>query len=411
MAERNLWADIFATTDAFIMVLDFDYRLLAINRASSDEFADIYGVRLQVGDNVLERLANQPEQQAGMRALWAPAFSGKELTVVSEFGTPGRSRRHYEVKLSALRNRMASSIGAFHYALDVTERVLNHARLAEAEERCGSRRRWRRSGQLTGGIAHDFNNLLTGHHRRLEIMRTRAGAGPVGDIDRYMTAAMTSASRAAGADPPAARLLPPPAARSPADRRQSADRVDGGPAAPHRRASDRSSRLVLAGGLWPTLCDPNQLENALLNLAINARDAMPEGGMLTIETGNVVSRERDARRERDVGPGEYVLHLRDRHRHRHDARRGGARVRSLLHHQADRPGHRAGPVDDLRLRPPVGRPRADHSEAGKGTTVQALPAPSLGRRDSRPQAPEPRGTAPSAGETVLVVEDEPTVRI
>ena len=77
--------------------------------------------------------------------------------------------------------------------------------------------------------------------------------------------------------------------------------------------------LVLAGGLWPTLCDPNQLENAILNLCINARDAMPDGGKLTIETGNAhlddaLCRQRARPRARAVR-----LHLRDRHRHRHDA--------------------------------------------------------------------------------------------
>ncbi|MET0374176.1 MAG: PAS domain S-box protein, partial [Rhizorhabdus sp.] len=140
-------------------------------------------------------------------------------------------------------------------------------------------------GQLTGGIAHDFNNLLQGISGSLDIMQGRLAQGRTDDLARWLAGAKTSAGRAAALthrllafsrrqplDPRPVRANPLISSMEDMLRRTLGERVD--------------LELVLAGGLWLTSCDPNQLESAILNLAINARDAMPEGGKLTIETCN-----------------------------------------------------------------------------------------------------------------------------
>ncbi|MCB8874236.1 ATP-binding protein [Acidisoma silvae] len=140
-------------------------------------------------------------------------------------------------------------------------------------------------GQLTGGIAHDFNNMLTGIVTSLDIIQSRIEQGRTDKLERYTQAAMISAQRAAALTH---RLLA-------FSRRQPLDPkpVD----AKHLVASmtdlirqtigpTHSLDVAADADLWTTLCDPNQLENAILNLSINARDAMPDGGNLLIETRN-----------------------------------------------------------------------------------------------------------------------------
>ena len=171
--------------------------------------------------------------------------------------------------------------------------------------------------------------------------------------------------------------------------------------------------VVGASGLWPTLVDPNQLENAVLNLCINARDAMPDGGTLTIETANRWLDERAARQQ-DLPHRPICLDLRHGHRHRHDARRHRQGVRSLLHDQAAR---REGTGLGLSMiygfaRQSGGQVRI-YSEVGQGTTMCLyLPrhdedAPADDEARTSPRCPVPSGE----GEVVLVIDDEPTIRM
>jgi len=163
----------------------------------------------------------------------------------------------------------------------------------EAEERGRVEEALRQSlkmeavGQLTGGLAHDFNNLLAGISGSLQLMSMRVSQGRTSEIGRYMDAAMTSVERAAALTH---RLLA-------FSRRQTLDPKPTAVNSLIEGMRDMFSRTVgpgieietsLAGELWPTLCDPNQLENALLNLVINARDAMPDGGHILVETSNCV---------------------------------------------------------------------------------------------------------------------------
>lgn len=164
---------------------------------------------------------------------------------------------------------------------------------AEAEERGRVEEALRQSlkmeavGQLTGGLAHDFNNLLSGISGSLQLMNMRLHQGRTAEIGRYMETATTSVERAAALTH---RLLA-------FSRRQTLDPKPTDVNALIEGMRDMFTRTVgpgvkietsLAPALWATLCDPNQLENALLNLIINARDAMPDGGHITIETSNCV---------------------------------------------------------------------------------------------------------------------------
>ena len=133
---------------------------------------------------------------------------------------------------------------------------------------------------------------------------------------------------------------------------------------------DIEIETVVAGGLWNTVADPAQVESALLNLALNARDAMPGGGRLTVEITNAVLDDDYARLEaRDVTPGQYVLLAVSEHRRGDERGDQGAGVRAVLHHQRSdaRQGHRAGPLDGVWLRQTVEHGHIQiYSEPGHG---------------------------------------------
>ena len=218
---------------------------------------------------------------------------------------------------------------------------------AEVRERLGEELRQSQKmeavGQLTGGIAHDFNNLLTGIVGSLDMMRRRVTQRRYDKLEEYIHIAMSSAERAAALTH---RLLA-------FSRRQPLDPrildvnvlIVGIKDLVHRSITEAIDlRIEPSDVPCTTRCDPHQLENAILNLAINARDAMPSGGRLTI-----THRSRGLRRS-TIGP-----RIRDRYRHRDVTRGRGESLRSLLYHQALGKGHGTGPVDDLRVRPPIRR--------------------------------------------------------
>ena len=170
---------------------------------------------------------------------------------------------------------------------------------------------------------------------------------------------------------------------------------------------------VLAAGLWRTQADPNQLENALLNLAVNARDAMPGGGRLTIETANVHLDDAYAEAQVEVASGQYVNVRRDGHGHGHGARGARAGVRAVLHDEAGGAGHGAGPGAGVGFAKQSGGHVSIYSEPGEGTTVKLYLPRQMGPT-LPPPTPDlvalPEDGGRGRGETVLVVEDEAAVR-
>jgi signal transduction histidine kinase len=160
-------------------------------------------------------------------------------------------------------------------------------------------------GQLTGGLAHDFNNLLTVIMGNLEIARQRQGKQEP-DTERFLGNAMQGAERAAVLTH---RLLAFSRQQTLAPAPVDLNALVKGMSELIRRTLGEAIdiEIVLAGGLWRTFCDPHELETALLNLVVNARDAMPDGGKLTIETGNAYLDDEYARLHAEVQVGQYVM--------------------------------------------------------------------------------------------------------
>ena len=187
---------------------------------------------------------------------------------------------------------------------DVTEEKAGVAALLQAEEQLRQSQKMEAVGQLTGGLAHDFNNLLAGIAGSLELIRMRMAQGRTAEVERYVTAAQGAANRAASLTH---RLLVFSRRQTLAPKPTDVKQLVAGMTDLIARTVGPGVRLetVNAVGLWPSLIDPSQLENAVLNLAINARDAMPDGGTITIETANRWLDQRIAR-ERGLAPGQYI---------------------------------------------------------------------------------------------------------
>lgn len=113
LAEKKLFAELVEGTDAFVQVVDTNFRWLAINRAAADEFERIYGVRPLMGQSKLDALGDQPAHLAAVRAIWARALGGGDFTETGEFGDPGRDRRCYEMKYNTLRAPNGEQAGAY----------------------------------------------------------------------------------------------------------------------------------------------------------------------------------------------------------------------------------------------------------------------------------------------------------
>jgi CheY-like chemotaxis protein len=164
-------------------------------------------------------------------------------------------------------------------------------------------------GQLTGGVAHDFNNLLTAICGGAETLRRLLPEQLGGHADRIRRAMRMIEDGSQRAAMLTHRLLAFARRQALDPRPLDANKLVAGMSELLRRTIGEAIAIetVLAGGLWRTMADPNHLESALLNLAVNARDAMPDGGKLTIETGNSYLDEAYALRHQDVIPGQYVM--------------------------------------------------------------------------------------------------------
>ena len=314
------------------------------------------------------------------------------------------------VVIDAIRDEHGVLIGFAKVTRDLTERREAQLELERSQQALFQSQKMEAVGQLTGGLAHDFNNMLTGIVGSLDLMKQRLAQGRINELERYITAAQGAASRAATLTH---RLLAFSRQQTLEPKAIDANRLVSTMEELVRRTVGPSIEIetVLAAGLWPCFCDPNQLENAILNLCINARDAMPDGGRVTIETANTWV-DHVAAIERDMPRGQYVAICVT------DTGTGmppEVAARAFDPFFTTKP---AGKGTGLGLSMIYGFAKQSngqvriYSEVGQGTTVKIY----LPRHHGKPlesSEVEDRNQLPraEAGETVLVVDDEPTVRM
>ena len=293
---------------------------------------------------------------------------------------------------------------------DLTEDKAREQELAIAHEALRQSQKMEAVGQLTGGIAHDFNNLLAGISGSLELLEKRLAEGRLAGMERYITAAQGASRRAASLTQ---RLLAFSRRQTLDPRPTDVNRLIAGMEDLIRRSvgPDVEVEVVGAAGLWPTRVDQPQLENALLNLCINSRDAMaPDGGRLTIETANKWLDDRAARAQ-DLPPGQYIsLCVTDT----------GTGMAPDVAAQAFDPFFTTKPLGQGTglglsmihgfVRQSGGQVRI-YTEPGKGTTMCLYLPRHLGEADAADTVGLEREAPTGHGETVLVIDDEPTVRM
>lgn len=369
-----------------------------------------------------------PEDQPRMQsALQRSLDTGVDFIIEYRNVWPDGSLNWVDVRARAIRDkngRVSSLVGV---TSDITERKqaesqlrrLNETLEQQVEERTSQLRhkeevlrqsqKMEAVGQLTGGIAHDFNNMLTGIIGSLELIRRRLARGRTEGLDNLIDLGVTSANRAAALTH---RLLA-------FSRRQS---LDSKPVEMNhlinamgeliQRSVNESIKLEmqLASDLWTAEADPNQLENALLNLVLNARDAMPDGGLLTVETYNRQLDKAFTNAHENLLPGDYVvLSITD----------NGCGMPEAVISRAFDPFFTTKPIGQgtgLGLSMIYGFSKQSHghvaikSEVGRGTTVELFLPRFKGNQDEDEQSFQSNAVYAKEGETVLIVEDDPAVR-
>jgi PAS domain S-box-containing protein len=294
-------------------------------------------------------------------------------------------------------------------ARDVSVERRRQQELADTQERLRQAQKMETVGQLTGGVAHDFNNLLQVVTGNLETLQRHLDAEQQPRLRRAAENAMTGARRAATLTQ---RLLAF-ARRQPLNPRplDPNKMVSGMSELLHRTLGETIAvETVLSPGAWRIEADGNGLENAILNLAVNARDAMPEGGKLTIETANTHIDAEYARRNVEVMPGQYVMF---------SVSDTGHGMTHEVAEKAFEPFYttkEVGRGTGLGLSMVYGFVKQSgghvkiYSEVGQGTTVR-LYFPRLAK-EVTVEDDEPQAYAPEADncETILVCEDDDDVR-
>ncbi|HEY8570899.1 PAS domain S-box protein [Phenylobacterium sp.] len=337
----------------------------------------------------------------------------KEVGRLSEGATTFSFENRYQHKDGGYRCLSWTAVpdqGFIHaVARDVTAERDAAEALRRTEEALRQAQKMEAVGQLTGGVAHDFNNMLAIVIGSLDLARRRLDRGQPG-AERYLEAAHEGASRAASLTQ---RLLAFSRQQPLTPRVTSLNKLVGGMSELLRRTLGETVEIetVLAGGLWLANVDPNQLESAILNLAVNARDAMPDGGQLTIETANAHLDDQYVRDHIGLSAGQYVmLAVSDK---------GHGMPADVVAKVFD-PFFTTKPVGKgtgLGLSMVYGFVKQSgghvsvYSEVGQGTTVKIYFPRHVGAAEDMPSTitarPAPDGTGT---EVVLVVEDEERVR-
>ena len=405
--ERAFERLVQSVVDYAIFMLDVEGRVATWNagaaRIKGYTAAEILGEHFS-------RFYTEEDRAAGVpwRALKSAAETGRFVAEGWRQRKDG-SRFWASVVIDPIRDDDGRLTGFAKVTRDLTERREAQLELERARELLFQAQKMEAVGQLTGGLAHDFNNLLTGIIGSLDLLKRRLDQGRIADLERYLATAQDAAGRAAALTH---RLLAFARRQALDPKAVSANALIAGMEELIRRTMGPAIQVEtnLAEKLWPAVCDPNQLENAILNLCINARDAMPSGGRLTIETVNTKVDERRALAF-DTAPGDYVaICVTDT----------GCGMSPEVAARAFDPFFTTKPVGSgtgLGLSMIYGFAQqscgAAHieSEVGVGTTVSIYLPRHLGKMPKTTASAVLAPARAGAGETVLVVDDEASVRM
>jgi signal transduction histidine kinase len=278
-AELRLLASIVESTDGEIQALGLDYRWLAINAACVKAYERVFGISPRTGDSLPELLKDHPEELRRATAVWGRALAGEQFSTLARWGEQHHGGRTYDMRFELLRDGDGKQIGAFLTGTDITDRLKEQARLEEAEAQVRQLQKMEALGQLTGGIAHDFNNMLTIIKASAEFLRKPT----IDDArrKRFADAVADTADRAAKLT---GQLLA--FARKQALKPEVFDVGERLLAIAGMLDSLVGGRIAIVTDLADSNCfveaDASQFETALVNMAVNARDAMGGEGRLTI---------------------------------------------------------------------------------------------------------------------------------
>lgn len=404
LAERRLFIELVDHSLANVFVIAPDLRLQAINRTARQTFQRLHGFCPRTGDRLDEALAGLPQPLQCLLPLVNRALAGETVIESVAFDGPPY-RRHYELRITPLHSDERPPLSACLFAYDITERTLEQERLREAEQALRQAQKMEAVGQLTGGIAHDFNNLLGGIFGALELAKPRL-CGPQNDeVSRLFGIIEQNASKAASL---VQRLLAFSRRQTLLPRATDIHQLVGDMLALLQSSLRSDIHLIdcTASQLWPTCIDPSQLESALLNLCLNARDAMPDGGTLLIHCENLEMAPAQAQRL-GLAPGQY-LHLR--------VEDNGQGMPAEVAQRAIEPFYTTKPLGQgtgLGLSMVYGFVRQSGGQMhldsipGNGTCVHLY----LPRAENLPP-PEPQSLpAPPPARSILLVEDQAAMKL
>ncbi|QUS38807.1 response regulator [Tardiphaga alba] len=424
-AVQDRYRTLFESMDEGFCIIEFfdgphgplsDYLHIEANAA----YARHTGIPNVVGQKLREMVG---EEADGWVELYGSVLrTGQVIRFRRELVATGRHLEVSSFRVGPIEDRQVAVLFK-----DVTDRVRAEAaqqqlnetlesRIAEAladrEKAEGALRQAQKMeavGQLTGGLAHDFNNLLAGISGAFEMISARLAQGRHADVEKYLSAGQGAARRAAALTH---RLLAFSRQQTLSPRPLVVNRLLPDFAELVRRTVGPAIDVetIGAASLWTTLVDSNQLENALLNLCINARDAMPDGGKITIETGNRWLDERGAR-ERGLDAGQYIsICVSDT----------GTGIDKINLDRVFDPFFTTKPIGQgtgLGLSMVYGFARQSHgfvriySEVGQGTMVCIYLPRHHGEEDIVGDSHDAEWIDAGSGKTVLVIDDEPTVRM
>ncbi|WP_087501781.1 PAS domain-containing sensor histidine kinase [Pseudomonas sp. SID14000] len=283
-AHSQLLGELLDNSLANVLAADRKMRLVAINRMARETFERYRGFVPQIGDYVPQFLANEPEIMGRLAPVWSRLLAGEAFVDTITLGPPD-APRHYELRYHPLRDAQQRIQGGYMLAYNITERLAEQERLRQAEEALRQSQKMEAVGQLTGGIAHDFNNLLGSLLGALELAEQRLGQQRLADTARMLELSRNNALRATAL---VQRLLAFSRQQTLVPQALDVQRLVAdmhdlirSSIGPHIDFQDQT-----LAAQWSIRVDPQQLENALLNLCINARDAMPLGGTLRIGCEN-----------------------------------------------------------------------------------------------------------------------------